>query len=141
MRGNSALQAAAYELERQRASDSLKKGLEKRSQKEDLVERTFPSNVHNFSYIKQLLGVGANNKALPGNILPHSNAAPGIQGQQRELEKSMRADSLNEKLLNRPKPDELVKDGVLKEDPTNADNDKLYEERMEEEYAKREGGA
>jgi hypothetical protein len=36
---NRALQAAAVELERQRASDSLKKGLEKRPQREDLVER------------------------------------------------------------------------------------------------------
>jgi len=41
MRGkmNSSLQAAAVELERQRASDSLKKGLEKRPQREDLIER------------------------------------------------------------------------------------------------------
>jgi hypothetical protein len=34
-----ALQSAAYDLERQRASDSLKKGLEHRAQREDLVER------------------------------------------------------------------------------------------------------
>ncbi len=57
----------------------------------------------------------------------------------------MRADSLNEKIAHRPSPAELVKEGVLKEDPTSptsaTDNDKLYEERMEEEYAKREGGA
>jgi hypothetical protein len=38
MRGRS-LQAAAQELERQRATDSLKKGLEKRPAREDLVER------------------------------------------------------------------------------------------------------
>lgn len=47
----------------------------------------------------------------------------------------MRADSLNEKIAHRPSPEELVKQGVLHEDPTS------YEERMEEEYAKREGGA
>ena len=76
-----------------------------------------------------------------GNILPDSNAAPGIQAQQKELEKSMRRDSLNEKLANRPTVQELMKEGVLHEDPTSPDNDKLYEERMEEEYAKREGGA
>jgi len=35
------LQAAALELERQRATDSLKKGLEKRPEREDLVERSF----------------------------------------------------------------------------------------------------
>lgn len=36
----SALQSAAQELERQRATDSLKKGLEKRPEKEELIERT-----------------------------------------------------------------------------------------------------
>ena len=34
-----ALQSAAQELERQRATDSLKKGLEKRPEREELVER------------------------------------------------------------------------------------------------------
>lgn len=33
------LQAAALELERQKVSDSLKKGLEKRAEREDLIER------------------------------------------------------------------------------------------------------
>lgn len=79
-----------------------------------------------------------------GNILPESTAAPAIVGQQRELEKHMRADSLNEKILHRPKPADLIKEGILTEDPTEVDQaakDKLYEERMEDEYAKREGGA
>lgn len=55
-----------------------------------------------------------------GNILPVSNAAPALQGQQRELEKHMRADSLEQKLQQRPKPEELVKEGILEEgeDPT-----------------------
>jgi hypothetical protein len=60
----------------------------------------------------------------------------------------MRADSLNEKISHRPKPEDLVREGILQEDPTSpikepsqAANDKLYEERIEEEYAKREGGA
>ncbi|PBP27549.1 RPEL repeat protein [Diplocarpon rosae] len=114
-----ALQSAAHDFERQRATDSLKKGLEKRPQREDLVER---------------------------NILPDSTAAPSIVGQQRELEKHMRADTLNEKIQHRPSPAELVKEGILIEDPTEvnkdqAAKDKLYEEQMEEEYAKREGGA
>jgi hypothetical protein len=40
---NRALQAAAHELERQKVTDSLRKGLEKRPQREDLVEReSFP---------------------------------------------------------------------------------------------------
>lgn len=83
-------------------------------------------------------------RVFVGNILPDSSAAPGIQGQQRELEKHMRADSLNEKISHRPKPEELVKEGILEQDPTSPttkDNDVLYEERIEEEYAKREGGA
>ncbi len=36
-----ALQSAAQELERQRATDSLKKGLEKRPEREELIERMF----------------------------------------------------------------------------------------------------
>ena len=54
-----------------------------------------------------------------GNILPDSNAAPSIQGQQRELQKHMRADSLEQKLQQRPKPQELMKEGILDEDPTS----------------------
>ncbi|MCJ1376379.1 hypothetical protein MMC20_007621 [Loxospora ochrophaea] len=84
-----ALQAAAQDLERQRATDSLKKGLERRPDREELIER---------------------------NILPDSTAAPALQSQQRELEKHMRADSLEQKLQNRPAPEELVKEGILTED-------------------------
>jgi hypothetical protein len=56
-----------------------------------------------------------------------------------ELEKHMRKDSLNEKISHRPSPEELIKQGVLHEDPTSLDE--TYEEKMEDEYAKREGGA
>lgn len=73
------------------------------------------------------------------NILPASNAAPSLIAHQKELEKHMRADSLNDKLSHRPDPEELVREGVLKEDPRTADD--KYAEAMEEEYAKREGGA
>jgi len=106
------LQSTQHALEQQRISDSLKKGLEKRPAKEDLIER---------------------------NILPDTTAAPSIQAQQKELEKHMRADSLNEKISHRPSPEQLLKQGVLQEDPTSPD--KLYEEAIEGEYAKREGGA
>lgn len=51
----------------------------------------------------------------------------------------MRADSLNEKISHRPKPEDLIKGGVLHENPTSPDA--LYAERIEDEYAKREGGA
>jgi hypothetical protein len=57
----------------------------------------------------------------------------------------MRADTLNEKLLHRPSPEDLIKGGVLREDPRDAEEgkaaDEKYEEAIEEEYAKREGGA
>lgn len=51
-----------------------------------------------------------------GNILPDSNAAPGIQAQQKELQKHMRMDSLEHKLAQRPTAEELVKDGILEDD-------------------------
>ena len=57
---------------------------------------------------------------LTGNILPDSTAAPGILGQQKELERHMRQDSLDKKLQSRPKPEDLIKEGILEaeEDPT-----------------------
>jgi len=51
--------------------------------------------------------------ALIGNILPDSTAAPALQSNQRELEKHMRRDSLEKQLQNRPKPEDLVKEGIL----------------------------
>ncbi len=53
-----------------------------------------------------------------GNILPYSTAAPSLQEKQRELAKHMRADSLEQKIQQRPKAEELVKEGILDEDPT-----------------------
>lgn len=51
----------------------------------------------------------------------------------------MLEDKLNSKISSRPSPDDLVKGGVLHEDPRTAEQ--RYEEAIEEEYAKREGGA
>lgn len=48
------------------------------------------------------------------NILPGSSAAPALQGQQKELEKHMRADSLEKALASRPEKEELVREGILK---------------------------
>ncbi|KAI0121158.1 hypothetical protein BJ170DRAFT_148143 [Xylariales sp. AK1849] len=73
------------------------------------------------------------------NILPASTAAPGLQEKQKELEKHMRADSLNDKIANRPPPEKLVEEGVLREDPRSPED--KYAEAIEDEYAKREGGA
>ncbi|OLN92836.1 MKL/myocardin-like protein 2 [Colletotrichum chlorophyti] len=73
------------------------------------------------------------------NILPASTAAPSLIAHQKELERHMRADSLNDKISHRPAPEDLVREGVLKEDPRTVDD--KYAEAIEEEYAKREGGA
>ena len=51
----------------------------------------------------------------------------------------MRADTLNEKISHRPPPELLLKEGVLHDDPRSAEE--KYAEAMEDEYAKREGGA
>jgi len=48
-----------------------------------------------------------------GNILPDSNAAPGLQANQRALDKQMRSDALEQKLQRRPTVDELVEHGIL----------------------------
>lgn len=58
----------------------------------------------------------------------------------------MKADTLNEKLAHRPSPEKLLERGILDADPTSPVEGKggdqmSYEEKMEEEYAKREGGA
>ncbi|OIW25969.1 hypothetical protein CONLIGDRAFT_635728 [Coniochaeta ligniaria NRRL 30616] len=73
------------------------------------------------------------------NILPDTSAAPALQAQQKELQKHMRADSLNEKIAHRPSPEELIKEGVLQDDPRSPEE--KYAEAIEDEYAKREGGA
>ncbi|KAM4058036.1 RPEL repeat domain-containing protein [Hirsutella rhossiliensis] len=73
------------------------------------------------------------------NILPESSAAPSIQAHQRELQRNMLEDKLNDKISHRPDPEKLVKEGVLRNDPRTAEE--KYEEAIEEEYAKREGGA
>lgn len=105
----SALQAKALELERQRASDNLKKGLAHRPEREELVERKFP-----------MISKGVNGAKLTlcyvGNILPDSTAAPALQGHQKELERHMRADSLEKHLQARPPPEQLVKQGILEAD-------------------------
>ncbi|EQL00169.1 RPEL repeat protein [Ophiocordyceps sinensis CO18] len=51
----------------------------------------------------------------------------------------MLEDKLNDKISHRPDPEKLVKEGVLQNDPRTAEE--KYEEAIEEEYAKREGGA
>ncbi len=51
----------------------------------------------------------------------------------------MRADTLNEKIAHRPSPETLMKDGVLRDDPRSPEE--KYAEAIEDEYAKREGGA
>lgn len=61
-----------------------------------------------------------------------------------QLEKHMLEDKLNDKISHRPDPEDLIKEGVLHDDPRTVAQDeaaKKYEEAIEDEYAKREGGA
>lgn len=51
----------------------------------------------------------------------------------------MLEDKLNDKISQRPDPEDLMKGGVLRDDPRSPEE--KYEEAIEEEYAKREGGA
>lgn len=51
----------------------------------------------------------------------------------------MLGDKLNDKILHRPSPDALIKEGVLHDDPRSPEE--KYQEAIELEYAKREGGA
>ncbi|KAM0422904.1 hypothetical protein ACHAPD_001372 [Fusarium lateritium] len=61
-----------------------------------------------------------------------------------QLEKHMLEDKLNDKISHRPDPESLIKEGVLHDDPRAVTQDeaaKKYDEAIEDEYAKREGGA
>ncbi|RYO93702.1 hypothetical protein DL766_004760 [Monosporascus sp. MC13-8B] len=98
-----------------------------------------PTKERKNSLEEQLKHRPERSELIDKNILPHSTAAPSLQERQRELEKHMRADSLNEKISHRPSPEKLMKEGVLHEDPRSPDE--KYAEAIEEEYAKREGGA
>jgi hypothetical protein len=97
---------------RPEAASSLEKHLQQRPERQELVDR---------------------------NILPSSSAAPGLQAQQKELARHMRADSLNDKIAHRPTPEALLKDGVLHEDPRSLDESQAG--AVEEEPAKKEGEA
>lgn len=106
MAASRALQAKALELERQRATDNLKKGLAHRPDRDTLIER---------EHLILSLGMTkvADRHPHIGNILPDSKAAPAIQGHQKELDLHMRADSLEKNLQGRPAPEELIKKGIL----------------------------
>ncbi|KAJ2906393.1 hypothetical protein MKZ38_001753 [Zalerion maritima] len=116
-----AIQAQQKELEKHMLADKLDHALQKRPEKDELVESTHA------------------NQTIPQNILPAGHAAPALQAHQKELEKHMRADKLDHALANRKSPDELVKAGVLREDPRSPEE--KYADAIEDEYAKREGGA
>ncbi|KAF5674746.1 RPEL repeat protein [Fusarium heterosporum] len=77
-------------------------------------------------------------------LVETSTAAPGLIAHQKELEKHMLEDKLNDKISHRPDPEALIKEGVLRDDPRSVAQDeaaKKYDEAIEDEYAKREGGA
>jgi len=56
------------------------------------------------------------------NILKEGNVAPALQATREQLQRSQLEDKLDQKLLHRPKPEELVKSGILMPDeaPVNA---------------------
>jgi len=71
----------------------------------------------------------------PGNLLSLETVSFSFL----QLAKHMRADTLNDKISHRPSPEQLIKTGVLHDDPRSPEE--KYAEAIEEEYAKREGGA
>jgi len=48
------------------------------------------------------------------NILKEGNVAPALQAAREQLQRSQLEDKLDQKLLHRPTPEELVKSGILK---------------------------
>ncbi|KAH8682729.1 hypothetical protein BX600DRAFT_49522 [Xylariales sp. PMI_506] len=106
---------------------------------ETSISPTRPDPVRKNSLEQHLMHRPERSELIEKNILPASNAAPGLQEKQKELEKHMRADSLNELIAHRPSPEQLMKEGVLHDDPRSPEE--RYEEAIEDEYAKREGGA
>ena len=112
------------------------------AEEQPTVDRTpiSPSRTERKNSLEQhLMHRPERSELVDRNILPASTAAPALQAQQKELERHLRADSLKEKIAHRPSPDELIKKGVLDEDPRTAEE--KYMEAIEDEYAKREGGA
>lgn len=87
------VQQRQHDLERSMTKDSLKTHLEKRPEREELVQR---------------------------NIISGSHASAPIQAHQKELERSMLEDSLREKLTARPPLEKVIEKGILSpdEDPT-----------------------
>lgn len=56
----------------------------------------------------------------------------------------MLEDKLNDKISHRPDPQELINENIIHDDPRTVKQDaaaRKYEEAIEDEYAKREGGA
>jgi hypothetical protein len=98
-----------------------------------------PDNARRNSLENHLLHRPNREELIQKNILPDSTAAPSLLAQQKELEKHMKADTLNDKISHRPSPEKLIKEGILEQDPRTAEE--KYEEAIEDEYAKREGGA
>jgi hypothetical protein len=69
------------------------------------------SSVWSTDYIAQV-----RSDAFTGNILSPTSTAPALQANQKALEKHMRADSLEHKLQQRPKPEDLIREGILEAD-------------------------
>ncbi|KAI0048312.1 hypothetical protein FA95DRAFT_1099439 [Auriscalpium vulgare] len=67
--------------------------------------------------LEKRLGQRPDRQELEGrNILKEGNVAPALQAAREQLQKSQLQDKLDQALLQRPKPEELVKGGILKGD-------------------------
>lgn len=107
--GCSALQAQQHDLEKQQTSDELRKKLDHRPEREELMERKPYA-----APVLLVLGEDARLTLQKGNILSSSTAAPALQAQQKELAKHMRQNSLEKQLQARPDAQTLVEQGILK---------------------------
>ncbi|KAF4974725.1 hypothetical protein FZEAL_8395 [Fusarium zealandicum] len=126
--------------------NSLENHLQHRPERSELIEIRPPNRKHPPSLNRSARppspseGGESSHHAQPFAALePHLADVPPLQ-----LQKHMLEDKLNDKISHRPDPEELIKEGVLHDDPRvggQGEAAKKYEEAMEDEYAKREGGA
>ncbi|EJD02987.1 uncharacterized protein FOMMEDRAFT_44663, partial [Fomitiporia mediterranea MF3/22] len=62
---------------------------------------------------KQLAKRPEKSELVEKNILKDDRVAPALQAAREQLEKSKLQDKLGQALQHRPKPEELVKEGIL----------------------------
>ncbi|KAL5485207.1 hypothetical protein ACEPAI_7849 [Sanghuangporus weigelae] len=73
-----------------------------------------------YSLEKQLAQRPDKHELIERNILKDDRVAPALQAAREQLEKSQLQDRLEHAITNRPKPEELVKEGILLPDEAPA---------------------